>query len=646
MFGFMLLGGLAFGQTSFQRGNIKNVTPANGHKAYPAVARNANMQAEALPFIQTAGETAQAIQSAVRGTDDVVGTTGYDLQTNNGIMRRLATRSNGDVSVAWTFNPTAVSGWPDRGTGYNVRKSGTWGTAPTARLEGATRTGFTNLHRLNGQKDLVVAHGGSPLAPVVTIINDDGTKNTQMLQTVSTGALWFRVATEGNTIHIIGITNPGTASAPTPYLGVAGHLLYWRSKDGGTTWDKQASVIQGIDSTLYKTGLTADSYSISARNGRVAIGMFNTWNNSDIFISENGGDSFTKLKTVFDFPLDNYVVNSGYDASALPPGSGTVSSDSTAVLTTDNTGNVLIDLQGLVHCVFSTTNVTDQNLTDAGWTYYPASSGMYYWNEGMAEAEQILPNLFDFNGDGLFESPDNPDAAIRTYGAAATTDGQLSIDENGSNIYMTFRTAYEFSVYTTDNEHLNHTFVIGSKDGGMNWDGPVDLFWPGFYNGDNLYHTLAEGAYASMEEVTKGTMFRVVYQRDYEPDTYVNSLNGGEMHQTSLSDIVYFDIPKSQLNTLLTTGVETVEPATFALHLSPNPSSNNTNLTFKLGKSAQVSVELLNVMGQSVRRTTPAQYGAGISQINLNTSDLASGVYFVRFNAGNQIATTKLVVRQ
>jgi Secretion system C-terminal sorting domain len=642
MFSGLLMSALAFGQGTIKAGQAKNIQPAGGHKAIAAAPKLVSGLETNVPFSQSTSQTVNSIATS-RGSDEEMGETFYDLQTNSAIMRRVASRPNGDVSAAWTMSQLAT-GWGDRGSGYNVRRGGTWNPAPTTRIE-TVRTGFTNLCRQGG-RDMLVAHGtvapNTTLGPVVTFVTDAGVATTVGLNTVAAGALWFRSAVDGNNIHIIGITNP-----PTIHLGTPGHLLYWRSKDGGATWDKQATVIKGIDSTTYKIGLTADSYSISARAGRVAIGLFNTWNDSDVWVSENNGDAFTKAVTLYDFPLDNYVANSGYDPLLLPPGSGDINDTTTIydIRTTDNAGNVIIDNNGLIHAVFSTTNVNDQDTTDAGWTYYPASSGIFYWNEGRGDTvSSLIPNLIDWDGNGIFENPTSASAGFATYSAAASTDPQLSVHSDGT-MYLVFRSAYELSLFTADDEFLNHSFVLSTKDG-ITWDGPIDLFYPGFYGGDDTNQALAEGVYASMEEVVTGNRFRVAYQRDFEPEVLVQATTAAPHNSDFKSKYILFDLSKAEIDQYLITGTKVLPASAVKMQLNPNPATDVTRVNFALEQSARVQVQVVNMMGQTVRSTATEQFGAGVSAINVNTSDLATGIYLVRLNAGGIVATSKLVVAE
>ena len=67
----------------------------------------------------------------------------------------------------------------------------------------------------------------------------------------------------GTSIHHISLFNPFGG----PYTnGVENQMLYYRSQDGGTTWDIQEYVIPGLDETNY-TYFSGDSYHMSQGKG-------------------------------------------------------------------------------------------------------------------------------------------------------------------------------------------------------------------------------------------------------------------------------------------------------------------------------------------------------------------------------------------
>ncbi|MFH1733958.1 MAG: T9SS type A sorting domain-containing protein [bacterium] len=91
-------------------------------------------------------------------------------------------------------------------------------------------------------------------------------------------------------------------------------------------------------------------------------------------------------------------------------------------------------------------------------------------------------------------------------------------------------------------------------------------------------------------------------------------------------------------------------PLTFALHPPyPNPFNPTTTLTFTLPVASEVSLQVFNVHGQNVLSgsgaiPTTGYYSPGTHTIQFDGSNLASGIYFVRLQAGEFTAMQKLVL--
>ena len=93
-----------------------------------------------------------------------------------------------------------------------------------------------------------------------------------------------------------------------------------------------------------------------------------------------------------------------------------------------------------------------------------------------------------------------------------------------------------------------------------------------------------------------------------------------------------------------TTGVTTTTTNTKSINISvtPNPASDNTNITFdgvKAGTEAGVSIT--NVNGQEVYSVRVAD--ASVAKVNVPLSNLASGIYMVTVTCGSQVVTERLV---
>lgn len=111
---------------------------------------------------------------------------------------------------------------------------------------------------------------------------------------------------------------------------------------------------------------------------------------------------------------------------------------------------------------------------------------------------------------------------------------------------------------------------------------------------------------------------------------------------TALSDYgnnMYID----QINLSGVTGVNNVDANISSVELYPNPTSNETSVNISLVNSSDVAVTLLNNVGQVVYQST-VTLNAGSNKVNIDTKNLASGIYNVLVATENGSVTKKLSV--
>jgi surface protein len=86
-------------------------------------------------------------------------------------------------------------------------------------------------------------------------------------------------------------------------------------------------------------------------------------------------------------------------------------------------------------------------------------------------------------------------------------------------------------------------------------------------------------------------------------------------------------------------------PLVFALDQNyPNPFNPTTTIRYDLPESADVRLEVYNVMGQRVAVLVNAGQTAGSHSVSFDASNLASGVYHYRLQSGNEVLTKKMTL--
>jgi hypothetical protein len=539
-----------------------------------------------------------------------VGTSTYQLQTNNAVQNRIVKNADGTISACFTYAATGT--WTDRGTGYVYHNGTSWSAAPTARIE-PVRTGWPSLFVLGDNSEGVITHNtaGSNLH-----ISKRPTKGTGafthdatiIASTASYGDFWPRACAGGagnNSIHMISISNPTDGAAtPTPVFqnGQQGSITYSRSLDGGTTWDKLHQVQPQHDSTQYY-GFNADSYAIDARGNTIAYVVGGDYTDLFIMKSLDNGTTWTKtIITTFPIPMFNDQLSD-------------VNSDSVADTISTNDGSVaiLIDNNDDVHVWAGRMRIIDDTPGDDASSYFPGTDGLMYWNENMgASAPVDIAGMEDTDADLVITVSD-----WGTYYCSLTSQPSVGIDAAGT-MYLTYSSLVEYTDFG-DGKSMRNIYYMSSSDAGTTWTTPIRMSADEF----------TEQVFCSVARNADPTCVNMIFQADVAPGTGVTSTSADYANNTGvIVDQIY-----ACLNPAV--GIaETTNLSTY-LGLFPNPSS--TNVTVNTISTID-KIEVFNTLGALVMSVTP-----NANSTVLDIAGFTNGMYMVSVKTAGRTISKPLI---
>ncbi len=586
---------------------------------------------------QPAMETMNGAAASVPASDNIflrnateVGETTYDLQSNSSMPSRVVNH-DGNILLSWTYgNSAPAAGVPERGTAFRMKNSaGDWSPEPTARIE-PVRTGWPSTNVTAGGTITNLAHSADYDLVFSTRPLSGGDWDVNFIPTnTPVGALWPRSATggpDGNSVHAIAVTTP-VAFDGVIHEGVDGHLLYWRSLDEGATWDVQDFVIPELDSSKYVT-MTNDAYSISSNGNTVAVSVFTNWNDLNVFISRDNGDTWER-RTVVDFPLKKYVINEGYTIDQLPEDPNRP--DTLAIRSNDGTGMVFVDDNEKVHLVFSEMYVADLDLLDTGSNYYPGSDGVQYWNEDMEDGvSNAIAFAQDMDGDSILNQAITLENA--TYFESLSSQSSIGMDIDG-NLYVTYCSINELHVNDAGQGSFN-VYMVSSADGGETWDEtPRDL--TAECEETAPFAEFGYEFYFAKMATKVDDHIHVLVQADLQPGTSVQTTeipDGPEANQ-----MFYMAVPVTSNAEDLTEIQE--------LNIFPNPASTTLNIEMDVIDASFARINMYNGLGQMV-------YSKSINNVQntayhvIDTRDFANGSYFVQIATEKEQLTQTVVINK
>ena len=572
-----------------------------------------------------------------------IGSTYYDLQTNFAMPHRIALHANGAVSATWTTANSDAAGFSTRGSGYNFRDaSGKWNPSDSSRVENV-RTGWANIGVLSNGSVFTIGHdatnGGFYMTKSASATSRPST-TTSILQEPPYKPIWARTANNGDVIHLIcsytDSASPGEARAPRR-KGIFAPMVYSRSKDGGTTWDKKHIMLPDYDSTLTNNG-GADQYSIDVKGNTVAIVNADLLQGVIAWKSTDGGDNWQRI-----------IV----DTFKYAPWTGKVEMLDTP-FTNDGTVDVIIDNNNKLHVFFGLGRVLDTDTTDESYSFYPGTQGMMHWSEATDKTSLIASgNQFDRDEDG-FNSleqatysgltcgnvPSGMSTVARLGSTSALRQPSTAMDANG-NLYCLFSVPIEQDISDLG-ANFRDIGVVYSTDGGATWSLP-----------QNVTQVLGrEDDFASTCRVANGFL-HMTWQQDEIAGTNLQNNSGAfGNHPVVLNLINYQAIPVTEIlngNIGMLYGVNVEKPNTGAVMVVnqnyPNPFSNETNVMVYLTNPGDIKIEVRNAMGALVKTQTHSNLYKGNHELTISANGLSTGVYTYTLIAGGSSVSKTMMVK-
>lgn len=576
--------------------------------------RMINNQSQKVGIHKTIVETTASEQLSKDGSNQsktssaALGTSTYQLQTNSGIENRIVHNSDGTVAATFTFSDDAGSTWPDRGTGYLYFDGSVWSAAPTTRVE-SVRTGWPTILTLGDNSEVLISHNTASTSVYDIYFSKRPVKGTGAWTENATalannpapyGNLWPRAAvggTNNQTIHMISISypvDPLVTTTPVFFMGQQGALTYCRSTNGGTSWDMLHYIDPAHDSTQYY-GFDGDAYAIHARGNTVAYVAGGFTNDVFIMKSTNNGTSWTKT-IVMDFPIDLF------NDQLI---------DTTA--TNDGALDLVIDSTGMVHVFFGNMNILNDDSTDAQISYFPGTSGLWYWNESMgADNPTIIADAEDIDASTTLDV-----TAWGTYQVSLTSQPSAGVDAN-NEIHLTYSGIIENSDDGAGNQ-VRNIYYTKSVDGGNTWIPPVRVMSDDF----------TEQVYCSIARDVDPTCISMVYMSDIAVGHGVGATNpDAGSNIGSSADMLYVCYE-------LYSGVNEIMNLSDGVSVYPNPSMGETTIN-----SVEIieKMDVVNVAGSTLQSLTPNS-----NLINLDLHELPAGLYLFKLTINNQQVVKRFV---
>jgi hypothetical protein len=224
------------------------------------------------------------------------------------------------------------------------------------------------------------------------------------------------------------------------------------------------------------------------------------------------------------------------------------------------------------------------------------------------------------------------DTGTNQVNMSAVSNPSIAFTDNGSRLICVFEvTQPELSSYAFNYHDIYSSY---SDNNGATWSTPINLTNTSAL--DEIFVTIAKTG-------NSANNVGMVFQVSECPGS-------SSFNQTSTPQCpVYWVYRRYDPVTGNLIGVKSVSgeiPNSFSLQQNyPNPFNPSTNIRFDMPKNDYVTLKVYDIIGREIRTLLKNEYvSAGVKEVVFDGSDVASGVYFYRIEAGDFKATKKMML--
>ena len=589
----------------------------------------------------------------------------YDWQSNDGA--RTWTKVWDDGKVNFAFTVATDNAFSDRGTGIITYDSNTgeWSTVD-GRIENE-KTGFGSIAQYGANGLVVAAHTATECH--VYIIPDKDNMTGGSVAKVSAldntnEPTWPSVMTSGpnrDIIHVVATCYTNNLEGDNANINDA--LIYFRSTDGGQTWDKENVVLPYL-SADYTLDLTSNCayWMETTEDNCLALVINNAWSDGFVLCSYDDGETWEqKMFYKHPGPLNNVNSDSAWYfyprwTSAQWKSNGKLAMAYSFMATTGDVGSgsyyptlggvsfwaedMYYHSDSMPEYGFDANNPNAPELgkcgfiMDSTYIYYDIYASWPFFSDGthyygmLPEYIGYISPLYD---DGFWQDPYGDDltefnlvsSESRQHGAynSGICDFPVLCRVPGSDDFVAVWSSLDENHKDGSDKYFYHLFASYSPDGGESWTNMLNL-----EAGDDYWvYSYSEMVYPQAAIV--GDQLIIAVQQDEDAGTYVQSdetdptnnfYTGYVFDLNELFPGVGVNVPEVSHNTKMT--------------VSPNPATTQLNVSL----NHDSDIVIYTITGQVVS-TQKGHVGPN----TINISSLSSGVYFI--NAGSD--TQKFVVK-
>ena len=191
----------------------------------------------------------------------------------------------------------------------------------------------------------------------------------------------------------------------------------------------------------------------------------------------------------------------------------------------------------------------------------------------------------------------------------------LAVDQTNGNLYCIFYDRRNYNDSRTD------VYIAFSSDGGETFNN----------------HRISETPFIPYGNVFIGDYSVVLAHNNIIRPVWARMDNGYVSVWTAIID-----------QELLTNVVESdndILPTVLDIQaIFPNPFNNSTTIQYSLPNSGNLTLKIFDFLGREVKTLLEGEKSSGIYQLQLNTLDMASGVYFVNLIFDEMLKTKKMIL--